>query len=611
MAEHFRTSVVLNGQTLRSIHRIGINQELFNHLRFDVLLPLSSLVNFVNQDDPFPIIQDCIGKPIEITIKTATDADRDGELDQSVFKGIVTDVYVDGHRWEHDMINISGAGTTILMDGIPNTQAFNQKSLKQIFDTCVEKHLSSEIKIEDNLTYTDKLLYTVQYEESDFDFIKRLCYQYGEWCYYNGEKLCLGLKPTDKIFTLTKDRILSLNYNYSVTPVHSNMVFRDYQKNGIENLEPARPTFADQMAKHSLDESFNLYPGSSSAKMYTASSRSGDNLQNEKNQHQHRLNVLQKARLANVLMVNCESDVAGITVGSIVKLDKMHHNGEFVVTSISHNVHEASSYSNYFFAIPKDAIFPEMSDISFPKVKECSAIVKDNKDPEKLGRVKVAFDWSGDTMSPWLRVIMPHAGGNRGFYFVPEIGDEVMVGFEMGNPDHPYVIGSLYNGEFNFENRAKDKNNLKAIRTRSGNEILLDDNGRITIRNHHNKIELACAEDGSITIQTDGEMTFKSGKKMEFETEEEMIFKTGKIFKVDVGTDLDIYTTGNGQIAIQEKMNIAATNDMKIESYTQLDIHGMQKVNMSGAQAVVNGSASAEISAGATTTVKGGIVQIN
>ena len=603
MAEHFKTSVILDGKTLRSVGTINLNQDIFAHHKFNVHLPLSSLVNIVNKEDPFPALQGCIGRSIEITIKTATNADRDGQQNQSVFKGLVTHVNVSGQRWEHAMVNIAGTSPTVLMDGIPNSQAFSQKSIKQIFETCVAKHLSSEIKMEDNLSYTDNLMYTVQYNESSFDFVKRLCYQYGEWFYYDGTSLCLGLKPAKSTIKVTKDRILNLDYDYSIGASKPNTAFRNYKKHGTEQVTPKKVKFKDDMASYSLSESANLFPGASDSNRYVPAHFSGDGLQNEKSQLQHQLNVSESTSMANVLTISCQTDIAGIGVGSTIRLEGLTHNGDFVVTSISHNCFDAKSYSNHFVAIPKDALFPAEVNIRIPQVRECSAVIKDNKDPEKLGRVKVQFDWGMDTPSPWIRMAMPYTGDNGGFYFIPEIGAEVMVGFEMGNPDYPYVIGSLYNGKNNSGKHAKDNNNLKSISTRGGNEILFDDDGKIVISNEHNSITLACAEDGSITFETAGDMIFNAGKNMEFNSGKDMIVNPGENYIVTVQKDFNLIAYKNGSINTLGDFEVKSTGETSVEATLGL--------SLSGLQAVVKGSTTAELSGGISTTIKGASVKIN
>lgn len=105
------------------------------------------------------------------------------------------------------------------------------------------------------------------------------------------------------------------------------------------------------------------------------------------------------------------------------------------------------------------------------------AIVTNNKDPEGLGRVKVHFPWlSDDHESDWVRVASFMAGGGRGGFFIPDVQDEVLVAFEHGDINRPIVIGSLWSVEDKSPEKNEDgRNNIKKIRTRSGNEIILDD----------------------------------------------------------------------------------------------------------------------------------------
>ena len=75
------------------------------------------------------------------------------------------------------------------------------------------------------------------------------------------------------------------------------------------------------------------------------------------------------------------------------------------------------------------------------------AIVTNVKDPNKLGQVKVCFPrLPGKPESDWVRVVQPAAGAGRGFYWIPEVNDEVLVAFEFGDIRRPFVVGSLYNG---------------------------------------------------------------------------------------------------------------------------------------------------------------------
>jgi uncharacterized protein involved in type VI secretion and phage assembly len=104
-------------------------------------------------------------------------------------------------------------------------------------------------------------------------------------------------------------------------------------------------------------------------------------------------------------------------------------------------------------------------------------IVTDNNDPEGLGKIKVSFPWRGETdQSYWARVATLMAGNDRGAFFLPEVDDEVLVAFDRGEMSHPYVIGALWNGvDAPPETNSDGNNNIRKIKSRSGHEIIFND----------------------------------------------------------------------------------------------------------------------------------------
>jgi uncharacterized protein involved in type VI secretion and phage assembly len=106
-------------------------------------------------------------------------------------------------------------------------------------------------------------------------------------------------------------------------------------------------------------------------------------------------------------------------------------------------------------------------------------IVKDLDDPKKLGRIKITFPWLPETnQSFWARIATTMAGANRGTWFMPEKEDEVLVAFERGDPDHPYIIGFLWNGEDKPPkpiDQSQPNPNIRMIRSVNGHEIEIYD----------------------------------------------------------------------------------------------------------------------------------------
>jgi uncharacterized protein involved in type VI secretion and phage assembly len=109
------------------------------------------------------------------------------------------------------------------------------------------------------------------------------------------------------------------------------------------------------------------------------------------------------------------------------------------------------------------------------------ATVTDLADPDQQGRVKVSLPWSPDQSSGryelWARLATMMGGDNRGSWFIPDKGDEVLLAFEGGHPDHPYVVGGLWNGKDKPPEQmdGSGRNALKVLRSRNGVKITMDD----------------------------------------------------------------------------------------------------------------------------------------
>jgi uncharacterized protein involved in type VI secretion and phage assembly len=159
-------------------------------------------------------------------------------------------------------------------------------------------------------------------------------------------------------------------------------------------------------------------------------------------------------------------------------------------------------------------------------------IVAQNKDPDGLGRVKIRFPWrEHPDESYWARIAVPMAGGSRGTWFLPEVGDEVLVACEAERVEHPYVVGALWNGQDKPpESNGDGKNDIRMIRSRSGHEIVFDDGaqGRIEIHLKDDKRKVVLDPDGieisddsgnSIAITSSpGSIAIKSNVKISIES---------------------------------------------------------------------------------------------
>lgn len=173
-------------------------------------------------------------------------------------------------------------------------------------------------------------------------------------------------------------------------------------------------------------------------------------------------------------------------------------------------------------------------------------IVTNNQDPDGMGRVKVKFPWLSDAdESFWARVAVPMAGKERGFYFLPEVDDEVLVAFEHGDARFPYVVGALWNGKDAPPAKNDDgKNNIRVIKSRSGHVIrLTDEDGKEKIeiidKSEKNSIVVDTAEN-TITITTDKDIVFSASKGTIKLDAKKIEMKSSADTKIESGAGMDV-----------------------------------------------------------------------
>jgi uncharacterized protein involved in type VI secretion and phage assembly len=197
-------------------------------------------------------------------------------------------------------------------------------------------------------------------------------------------------------------------------------------------------------------------------------------------------------------------------------------------------------------------------------------VVTNNRDPDSMHRVKVRFPWLDlDHESHWARVVATMAGNGRGAYFLPEVDDEVLVAFEHGSLEHPYVVGSLWNGKDKpHENNNDGKNDNRTIKSRSGHIVRLCDSSggeRIEVidKTGSNKIVIA-SSDNKITIEAQGDIEITS--------------QTGKVKISAIGVEI----TSTTDVKIQAQTSI------DIQAQTSIDASATGQVNISGALVNIN-----------------------
>jgi uncharacterized protein involved in type VI secretion and phage assembly len=238
-----------------------------------------------------------------------------------------------------------------------------------------------------------------------------------------------------------------------------------------------------------------------------------------------------------------------------------------------------------------------------------TGIVKDIKDPDGLGRVKVDFPWFGEDSeavtieseedrahSFWARVATLMAGKDRGSFFIPEVDDEVLVAFEHGDLERPIVIGSLWNAEdAPPESMDQDgKNNLRSIKSRSGHVLSFDDNKE----EDKAKISLASQGGHQLTLDDDGgegkvEVVTKAGHKVVLDDAGGSVTlsdSAGNKLVLDANANsLTIETAGNQDETIGGDLTINVTGSATISAPSGVTIDSTSiKLGSSASLTLVN-----------------------
>ena len=419
--------------------------------------------------------------------------------DESIFKGIITEIGMDGERGVSGTIHYRGCSPTVLLESGKTMDSFMDYTLSAIVGEVV-KNYGNGVEIVNKPLFNEQIPYIQMHEETGYEFLRRIAYQYGEWFYYDGQKLHFGNPQKDKNETVTYDVDLEkVSFGSCVTPFHYSR--HDYM------AEDDRPLYADDSARVNGINTYLANAISTSESVYQSPTTLYNKAAVGHPVHMNRLLEFEKGRdTASLVWLRGKSKTCRVRIGEpiAVKIPASMCNrrdlGQYRVMSVIHEVDKNGVYSNTFEGIPASMERIPVSNVVISQAHPMLAKVISNADPESQGRVKVQFVWQEEQnkTTNWIRVRSLDAGSsevvskNRGFVFIPEEGDQVLVGFELNNPSRPFVSGSLFhrqNGE-----GGKVNNNIKSIITRSGHTIIFDDseNGEsITIRDKNsNKIIL-------------------------------------------------------------------------------------------------------------------------
>ena len=473
-----------------------------------------------------------------------------------IFVGVVTNVQLHREGSDFGCIIVSGYSATYRLETAHSCFSWNDRTIGDVVKKLCEQ---AKVQLELNPAFKETKDFICQYEESDFDFIRRLAHQYQEWMYFDGTKLIFG-KPrrlADPIRLEYGTTLSSLDIGLQ-TLARSEQVF-SYHSGADREMQRMTPDLAyghDKLAGEAFRASLGMF--SKPARQHAL-----PRISNETELVNY-MGRKQAAETAETHYITAESQVPTLRVGSVISLyssflervgDLSEESlGNFIIIEITHEVSQGSYYKNRFKAIPATIKALPSPKVRMPLAETQMATVLSNADPDGKGRVRVRMNWQTDGMQTgWVRVMTPDGGSssdvksNRGFVFIPEVGDQVLLGFRHGDPARPYVLGSLFNGTTG--NGGGSNNSIKSLKTRSGISVILnDDNKSLAIKD---------AGGSSIYLDGNGNILLNAPKNIQLYAGNDMSLMVGHDLQVNVGNS---QTTNIGNMLLTNVMQKILVN---------------------------------------------------
>lgn len=591
------TKVTVKGEEQKFVS-LHLRQGFNRHHTFTVV------VNYLSPNNTF---QQTLEKFIGYIGETASISFVHRQTGESYdFEGIITQVEMVGSMGETGGVAIHGTSPTILYENNRTLDSWMDQSLSTIIKEATQEY--GKVNLVSNPKYAAPIPYMAQYNESVFDFMNRLSALYGEWFYYDGTKVYFGKPDRDNTEKIVYDMDLEeVRLVANLVPGKSARYDYVAQENKQHNADtPAKPDGMNdlQSIAHSCSE-----------KAYTAKTTSAaDPHVTDKAELDEQMRIVKNASGANLLNIKGIGKTCRIRIGEIIDVSfpdrmKLPPLGKFRIVGIEHEVRRDGHYSNSFVGVPDSTVHIPVPDAKRPLALPELATVKENNDDKGQGRVKVAFDWqkNGKTTN-WIRVQTPNAGvsgavpKNRGWVFVPEVGDQVMVSYEHGNPDRPYVTGSVFHSG---SGKGGDKDNkVKSIITRSGNAIVFDDEtGSIVITDQTGKQLIMLDGTDAITVMAKKSITLTNEAESVIVMDDKSIGLQADTIALEGRKSVTLLSGNECMVLSSEKSIISSSGtNIKQEAAKDYDV-AAKNGTVNGVNLMIEGKGN--------VTVSGGIVKFN
>ena len=291
---------------------------------------------------------------------------------------------------------------------------------------------------------------------------------------------------------------------------------------------------------------------------------------------------------------------AKVKPGTLIELKGLgkRFNGNLFVGSVTHTIADNEWVTEAGAGVPAINITDEPDVVSPPasgflpglQGLHAAVVKKLDEDPQQEYRIQVELPWlEGKSKLLWARLATMYATNGMGTYFLPEVNDEVLVGFMNADPTHPVILGSLYGAKHKPPFEYEAKNNTKAIVTREQLRIEFDEEKKV--------ITIATPSKNTLEINDDGKsITLTDQHKNEIKMDSGGISLTS-------AKDITLKAKGGITMDATSQINGTAKQDVSLEG---TDVKVQAKMG-----ATIKGNLTAELSSSGQTTIKGMTVMIN
>ena len=593
-----KTTLSIDGKTLFNFEEVTLKQSINEHHTFTIILDYDSVETVGSHT--LDSSREWLGKTTVIN------------FNDTEFLGVITNVKLKHDNGFDGKLVVSGYSKTILLEDGTHMQSWLGKNLNDIISDTVN---ASGIEAEINPVFSRPIEYQAQYNENHFQFIQRMAKQYNEWLYYDGLQLVFG-KPT-------LEAPITVEYGADMDTIDIDIkaitsTAHKFSYHAQDDTQYESQTRGEVAGLNELGD----YAFETAKELFSINTKSYSSIRiRDKSEIDTIVKNKQASKVATANVLSGISTKQGLTVGSVIKVTAAQRGigsfdiknyGEYIITKIKHEASGLSEYTNEFEAIGSGiTILPE-PEIPLPEAHPQIATVLSNEDPSQKGRVQVQFQWqTGQMKTSWLRVMTPDAGSsdnhaqNRGHVFIPEVNDQVMVGFRYNDPNRPFVMGSLFNGTTGAG--GQDQNNYKSIITKSGHVLEFNDTANsesITITDKNQNIIFIDTANKNIKISAPETIDIEA-KNINFRATETITHQAQNM-DTQVSEDLVIGVGNNMSTVVEQAYDLQTTELTEtIEGSKTVDIQSSLSINASEAD-IIAGNGDINVQGAGVATFQGG-----